>query len=464
MAHFGLVAGRFSLGPKIGAGSFGVIYLGTDHWARREVAIKVELATASKKCLAHEAEIYRQLQNSAVAPRLFWDGKAFDGTRLMVTELLGPSLEDLFAHCKRRFSLKTTLALADQMLMCLEVVHAAGLIHRDLKPDNFLIGLGNKAHHVHLGDFGLAIEYHNGKSHHRQREVPGFHGSFRYASLDAHRCKSQSRRSDLEALAYMFVFMLKGTLPWSGVMAKDWRVKNAQILELKSAVSRETLGNNIPDELWTFFSSVRELTFQERPDYAFYLEAFAEARERIALLEGKLVEDHDLPWMDPQVPSESLEPLAIRRDVEQPEEKARWLPKYLRRLPGSPHHHHHVHFHLSSGARRPPSQEPPNWSSESLLERSPSADSTSGVFSRHSRQHRTLDLIRRMADKRGEDSPTSRHHHHRRLRERVAAFCGDGSKVTEPTISTMQTPGDSPSTWSGVGVVGHASTLMHTAG
>jgi len=312
MAHFGLVAGRFSLGPKIGAGSFGVIYLGTDHWARREVAIKVELATASKKCLAHEAEIYRQLQNSAVAPRLFWDGKAFDGTRLMVTELLGPSLEDLFAHCKRRFSLKTTLALADQMLMCLEVVHAAGLIHRDLKPDNFLIGLGYKAGTVHLIDYGLAAPWVDRKAgcHVRFREGRGRVGTAWYSSRHASSGSQQSRRDDLESLGYVLLHFLRGSLPWqhATLFCHTDEERFKEIMQRKQTLSVPDLCSRLPREIGEYVRYSRALQFEECPDYAFLRNLLADCFE-----EQGFVHDGVFDWTLPHCASLCVAAAAAKR-------------------------------------------------------------------------------------------------------------------------------------------------------
>lgn len=90
----------------------------------------------------------------------------------------------------------------------------------------------------------------------------------------------------MEALAFTLVFLATGSLPWVGVASKDWREKNARILELKESVSLEELGD-LPQALALFFATVRQLGFQARPDYASYLRWFAEAREDLAESEGR---------------------------------------------------------------------------------------------------------------------------------------------------------------------------------
>uniref|UniRef100_A0A7S4VBG5 Casein kinase I n=1 Tax=Alexandrium monilatum TaxID=311494 RepID=A0A7S4VBG5_9DINO len=265
-----LVGGRFRVGRKIGSGSFGDIFLGTDSCTGDEIAIKRESVKSRHPQLLYEAKIYRILAGGVGVPAVLWYGISGEYS-MMVMDLLGPSLEDLLCHCERRFSLKTALMLADQMINRLEYVHAKGIIHRDIKPDNFLIGLGRKAGQVHIIDFGLAKKYRDSKTqqHIPYRDDKALTGTARYASVNTHLGVEQSRRDDLEAVGYVLVYLLLGKLPWQGLPARTKEHKYEQIMRKKVETPPETLCRHLPSEFATYLNYCRSLRFEDRPDYSY---------------------------------------------------------------------------------------------------------------------------------------------------------------------------------------------------
>lgn len=189
----------------------------------------------------------------------------------LVMDLLGPSIEDLFNYCDRKFSLKTVLMLADQMIHRLEFLHCKNFLHRDIKPDNFAMGLKDKSNIVFLLDFGLAKRYRNPDNliHNIYRENKNLTGTARYVSLNTHFGAEQSRRDDLESLGYVFFYLLKGSLPWQGLRAKTKEEKYKKIYQCKKTTPIETLCQTLPYEFVTFMKYVRSLAYDERPDYRY---------------------------------------------------------------------------------------------------------------------------------------------------------------------------------------------------
>ncbi|EER01255.1 Casein kinase I, putative [Perkinsus marinus ATCC 50983] len=264
------VGGKFRIGRKIGSGSFGDIYVGTNLQTGEEVAIKLESIKSKHPQLLYESKLYKILAGGVGIPLVHWYGIEGD-YNVMVIDLLGPSLEDLFTFCNRKFSLKTVLMLADQMINRVEYVHARNFIHRDIKPDNFLIGLGRKANQVSIIDFGLAKKFRDPKTqqHIPYRENKNLTGTARYASVNTHLGIEQSRRDDLEALGYVLMYFNRGSLPWQGLRAHTKKDKYEKIMEKKMSTPVEVLCKNFPCEFVNYLNYCRSLRFEDRPDYAY---------------------------------------------------------------------------------------------------------------------------------------------------------------------------------------------------
>eukprot|EP00928_Gymnodinium_smaydae_P072682 TRINITY_DN559_c0_g2_i3.p1 TRINITY_DN559_c0_g2~~TRINITY_DN559_c0_g2_i3.p1 ORF type:complete len:360 (-),score=49.70 TRINITY_DN559_c0_g2_i3:141-1076(-) len=264
------VGGKYRLGRKIGSGSFGDIYVGTNVQTSEEVAIKLESIRSKHPQLLYESKLYKILAGGVGVPNVHWYGVEGD-YNVMVIDLLGPSLEDLFSFCNRKFSLKTVLMLADQMVNRVEYLHAKNFIHRDIKPDNFLIGLGKKANQVHIIDFGLAKKYRDPKTqqHIPYRENKNLTGTARYASVNTHLGIEQSRRDDLEAVGYVLMYFNRGSLPWQGLKANGKKEKYDKIMDKKMSTPVEVLCKHFPCEFVTYLNYCKSLRFEDRPDYAY---------------------------------------------------------------------------------------------------------------------------------------------------------------------------------------------------
>mmetsp|Transcript_31835 Transcript_31835/g.109504 ORF Transcript_31835/g.109504 Transcript_31835/m.109504 type:complete len:462 (+) Transcript_31835:80-1465(+) len=276
-----IIGQKYRIGVKIGSGSFGEIYSGTlisdEPGPPPQVAIKFEKKAARCPQLRHEFKVYRELQGCSGIGRVMYFGSYRD-CNVMVMELLGPSLEDLFNTCGRRFSLRTTLQIADQLLERAETLHENHLIHRDIKPANFVANLQVQTSNalVFCIDFGLSKRYRHPHTmqHIPYREGRSLTGTPRYASIANHLGIEQSRRDDLEAIGYVLVYFAKGRLPWQGLKAKSAHKKYALILEKKQAISIRELCEGCPPQFAEYLAYCRELKFDAQPNVAYLRRLF----------------------------------------------------------------------------------------------------------------------------------------------------------------------------------------------
>jgi len=296
-----LVGGKYRLQKKVGSGSFGTVYLGNNQSTGEEVAIKVEAHTSEPQQLLYEARILKELQGGLGIPILHWSG-VVSHWNVLVEEMLGPTLEDLFTQTGRKFTLKTVCQLAGQLVKRLEYIHEQSFVHRDIKPENFLVGLSKKASIVHMIDFGLSKKYRDGKTHQHipYREGKSLTGTARYASTNSHLGLELSRRDDMESVGYMLVYFLKGGLPWQGTRGHTKQEKYTKILERKMAISPSVLCRGCPEVFNQYLNYCKGLRFEEKPDYTHLTNLFVE----LGIQQG-FTFDRNFDWSEVASPVEA---------------------------------------------------------------------------------------------------------------------------------------------------------------
>ena len=261
---------------KLGSGSFGEIFKAKNTQHNIDIAIKCEkINNNHHPRLKYESSVLKYLQIGAgnilpIGIPALYDFISSDNYNYMMMELLGPSLEDLFDLCQRKYSLKTILSLGDQMLCRIEFLHSRYLIHRDIKPDNFLMGLKNNKSILYICDFGLCKKYRdkNGK-HIPFIDGKSLTGTARYASIYSHLGYEQSRRDDLESLAYSLIYFSRGSLPWMGIKTKNKKEKYNKIMKIKIGSTIDFLCGKLPKEFIDFMQYIKSLQFEDKPNYQY---------------------------------------------------------------------------------------------------------------------------------------------------------------------------------------------------
>lgn len=283
----------------INGGSFGHIYLGECLSTNTHVAVKAEQQGTGAEKLLQEGNVYYKLQGGPGIPKVFWYGMHGSHYNFLVMELLGPSLANLFHLCEERFSLPTVAKLIIKMLNIIRYVHDQDLLHRDISPDNFVIKYQSHQEDLYLIDFGLAKKCNTAgkmvlprKGRYGFQVSRGMVGTPRFASLGVHQGLEEGRRDDLESLAYMTIFLLKGSLPWQGSNSSSETLRFAEIAECKARLCPSDLCSSLPEEFTTFLSYIKAIKNPlDIPDYDGLIKLFETCAARNGIKLGNVVYD-----------------------------------------------------------------------------------------------------------------------------------------------------------------------------
>ena len=270
-----LIFKKYRLLNLISEGIFGQVYIAINISTNKYYAVKAERKDSNFQLLEHEAYNLYSIKNLGI-PELITFGR-INNYNVLIEELLGKSLFEIFKEHNNSFSMQDICLISIQLIERLEWIHSKTFIHRDLKPQNFLMGRENKNNIIYLTEFGLCLKYCSSKT--GKHILPGFRGTFtgtlKYSSANAQRGNQQSRRDDIESLGYNIIFFMKGELPWEHLNLKyNEKELYLKTYAMKKYMPVERLCKGLPPEMEEYFKYVRNLQFQEKPNYNYLKNLF----------------------------------------------------------------------------------------------------------------------------------------------------------------------------------------------
>jgi casein kinase I family protein HRR25 len=278
-----ILGDNYKLIKKIGSGSFGEVYL-TEDKSGNQYAAKIE-SNADKQRLKAEYNIYKKVLNNKTIVGIPRVHHYIETTNynILIMELLGKSLENIFDDNNREINNSTLFKLGIDMLNVIERFHSKGFIHRDIKPNNFLFNKNKPYDTLYLMDFGLSKNYINKGLHIDIKFDRSLIGTARYASLNIHWGIEPSRRDDIESIGYVLIYLAKGRLPWQGLKADKKKTQIEKIGEKKLVVTTENLCEDLPKCFSVYLDYCKKLKFEEKPDYEYLKDLFISEAENLKI-------------------------------------------------------------------------------------------------------------------------------------------------------------------------------------
>ena len=268
---------KYYIESLLGSGGFGSVYKTTHLDSQKSFAIKVDKKRRGN--VKQESTFLLELQGGEGIPHIYEVGETVEFT-YMIMELLGPSLSRIQKQQGGRLQVDTVIPILIQALHRLEFIHSFGIAHRDLKPQQFLIGSNNI---LYLVDYGLARKFSIDGSHIPYQNNCSRAGNSTYASLSNHLGIHQTRRDDIESLSYMAVALTCGRLPWQQTVKQNSSTKWNNVYQIKSSIPLQELCQECPKEFLSFIRYARALDFHEDPDYEYLRRMLSNAKKPIEI-------------------------------------------------------------------------------------------------------------------------------------------------------------------------------------
>jgi casein kinase I homolog HRR25 len=267
------ISNNYKFIKKLGKGSFGEVYLVNDR-SGNEYACKTEINN-TKNRLKGEFFIYKRfaIRELECVPKIrgYFETPEYN---LLIMQLLGKGLDVVFEESNNKIDVGTVMKIGVTIISHLEKIHRIGIIHRDIKPNNFMFGINDETDDLYVMDFGLSKRWYMNGNHIEYKTGRSMIGTARYASINIHNGSEPSRRDDMESVGYMLVYLAKGSLPWQGLKKKTKDNPIDNIGKKKMSVDLKTLCDGLPECFYEYINYTKNLQFTEKPDYDYLRNIF----------------------------------------------------------------------------------------------------------------------------------------------------------------------------------------------
>jgi serine/threonine protein kinase len=277
MLNMSTISDIYDIKSVIGKGSYGTVYLVYDKKQKKEIACKIEENSDGK--LKYEYKLYKYLiENKMEYIPEIYDYIKTEKESILSMQLMGNSLDKIFIKNKKKMDISTVFKIAINCIDILKQLHNCGIIHRDIKPHNFVINK-QKPDQLCIIDFGLAKKYFDpNRSHMQFKSDKDITGTLKYVSMNVHMGIEPSRRDDLESIGYMLVYLAKGILPWQNSQKE---ITADEIGVIKLYTSSGSLCKDMPKCFEEYLEYCKNLKFTDVPEYDWLIKLFTDGAQEM---------------------------------------------------------------------------------------------------------------------------------------------------------------------------------------